>query len=253
MEIGELKWDKLESNLKTGSNDKNHILKEEEVKEFKKAAEDLLTGKREDYINFQRGEVQRNGESIWAAVNTAFKTHIEGRQCVIVELTYTTVEKDSQKAGSSEKETIAFDAMEENGIIALWRLTLASGNRNYKLHTDLIIDLNIYVAKGTVSECFSRVENRTNIPLASDAVAHAAQGKYVVTGNTEGIRGPDDKGDYNDKNGGPYKGGSVKKATMRETLTKEKVLSKRIIYDGEKTICPGAETTAMDKYGNRME
>lgn len=50
-----------------------------------------------------------------------------------------------------------------------------------------------------------------------------------------------------------YKGGSVKKATMRETLTQEKVLSKRIIYDGEKTICPGAETTAMDKYGNRME
>ena len=58
---------------------------------------------------------------------------------------------------------------------------------------------------------------------------------------------------YNDSNGGPYKGGSVKNIPINKGKNPKKVFSRKIEFDGINTKADRMERTAADKYGHRMQ
>ena len=217
------------------------MLFSEEKEEYIKAAEEILSGKKDSYINIQKGEIQREGDKLWSAFNGMFKTPIEGRQTVIMDITHSNIDKETGDAVDTKKEPVAFDAAEENGIIGIWRATPIGGPSTYDDKNNLVTQVDIYAVEGAAGDCYPEFKDATpENGFAFDAITHASDLKYVVTGTSE---------DYNEKNGGEYKGGSVKDVPMNDGKKPIKIFSIKIEYDGKNTKAEGAERSAMDKYG----
>ena len=216
-----------------------------EKEEFIKAANEILAGKIEDYANIQKGEVQYEKDKIWLAFNTLFKTPFQGRQTIILDLTYQQKDSDTGEEISFNKESVAFDAIEENGLIGIWRLTPIGGSTPYYYGTTLTTNIDVYAVEGPAKDSFQSFDSATtDNGWAYDAIVHASKAKYVVTGSN---------GSYNDSNGGPYKGGSVKNIPINKGKDPKKIFSRKIEFDGINTKADGMERTAADKYGHRMQ
>ena len=232
----ELKWKNI---------DDNPSLSNDEKREFMQAANDILEGKREDYANIQKGEVQYEEEKVWMSFNTLFKTPFQGRQTIILNLTYQEKDSDTGEETSFSKESIAFDAIEENGLIGIWRLTPIGGSTPYYYGTTLTTSIDVYAVEGPAKDSFQSFNSATtDNGWAYDAVVHASDIKYVVTGSND---------NYNDSNGGPYKGGSVKNIPINKGKNPKKIFSRKIEFDGINTKADRMERTAADKYGHRMQ
>lgn len=231
-----LKWKNI-SNKPGLSND--------EKREFMQAANDILEGKKVDYANIQKGEVQYKKEKIWLAFNTLFKTPFQGRQTIILDLTYQLKDSDTGEEISFSKESVAFDAIEENGLIGIWRLTPIGGSTLYYYGTTLTTNIDVYAVEGPAKDSFQSFNSATaDNGWAYDAIVHALKAKYVITGNNAS---------YNDSNGGPYRGGSVKDIPINKGKNPKKVFSRKIEFDGIDTKADRMERTAADKYGHRMQ
>lgn len=231
--------------IKFNNIDKNEILFDKEKQDFITEAKKILSGEQKDYANIQKGEIQRNDTKLWMAFNALMKTPFKGRQTVLLDIAYTTIDSSDGEILDTRKEPIAFDANEDNGIIGLWRVTALGGPENYMEGTNLTIDIDIYTLEGPAKDNFKSFKTATSENgFASDAITHAKNQKYVITGSSEC---------YNDSNGGEYKGGSVKGIPIENEKKPVKIFSRKIEFDGKETKADNMSRTALDKYGNDSE